>query len=286
MKTRGPNGSFIKDKSEHFIVCLCCKSKKICRVEADTKKLKFCSFKCYLEFKKNNKSLYPSRMTAEITKKAHEKLKQLNSDPEFKKRHSANTSEAMKSPEVQAKLHVKKGPPSLAQRAHQSDALVGKRPKNITQFMHSSCVRSIHGWLELGDKKYWMRSIWERNVARYFEFLKKNGQIKEWEYEPERFIFHKVLFGNRSYLPDFRITENNGDTYFVEVKGFMDKSSAVKLKRMRKFYPQHRVDLLQKDRYCEIARWAKIIDGWEWEQVSKRVKFWMKKHNIEMDVTK
>jgi hypothetical protein len=28
---------------------------------------------------------------------------------------------------------------------------------------------SLQGWLELGGKRYYMKSIWERNIARYLE---------------------------------------------------------------------------------------------------------------------
>ena len=56
------------------------------------------------------------------------------------------------------------------------------------------------------------RSNWEINYAFYLEWLKKNKEIKDWEYEPERYCFDKTE-GNTiirigDYLPDFRITRN------------------------------------------------------------------------------
>ena len=33
------------------------------------------------------------------------------------------------------------------------------------------------GWLEIGGKRCYMRSAWERNVARYYQWLKDQGGL-------------------------------------------------------------------------------------------------------------
>ena len=119
-------------------------------------------------------------------------------------------------------------------------------------------------WIDFGGgKKHYMRSAWERNIARYFEFLKQNGDILEWEYEPQKFIFHKINYGNRTYLPDFRITENDGSQHYVEVKGRMDSSSRTKLRRMLKYYPKVKIEIIDIKKYSHISKLSPVISGWE-----------------------
>ena len=106
----------------------------------------------------------------------------------------------------------------------------------------------------------YFRSAWEANIARYLNFLLKINQIKSWEYEPDTFWFEKIKRGIRSYTPDFKI---NGD-YYIEVKGYMDAKSKTKLRRMAKYYPRVKVELLDETRYRKINKDFKhIIDFWE-----------------------
>lgn len=108
------------------------------------------------------------------------------------------------------------------------------------------------------------RSSWEANYARFLEWQKQRGLIAEWEYEPETFWFEKIRRGVRSFLPDFRVTENNGARHFVEVKGWMDAKSKTKLKRMAKYYPDVDLRLIDAKAYREIDRkLGGAIPGWE-----------------------
>ena len=96
---------------------------------------------------------------------------------------------------------------------------------------------SSSGWYEINGKKYYFRSSWEVLYARYLEFLLISKEIKKWEYEPETFWFNNIKRGVRSYLPDFRITKNNEEIEYHEIKGWMDDKSKTKIKRMAKYYP-------------------------------------------------
>lgn len=114
---------------------------------------------------------------------------------------------------------------------------------------------------DLGDT-YW-RSKWEANYARYLNWLQARGVIEAWSYEPTTFWFEKIKRGVRSYKPDFLICEN-GKSYFVEVKGWMDAKSMTKLKRMAKYYPEVDLRLVGKAEYEAIRRSAsQLIEGWE-----------------------
>jgi hypothetical protein len=83
-----------------------------------------------------------------------------------------------------------------------------------------------------------LRSTWEANYAQYLEQLKIRGVIADWEYEADTFIFDGVHFGPLAYTPDFKVTGKDGAVAYHEVKGWMDRLSRLKLKRMAKFYPE------------------------------------------------
>jgi hypothetical protein len=121
-----------------------------------------------------------------------------------------------------------------------------------------------HGWRTIGEKRIYARSRWEANYARYLEFLLKIGEIKKWEYEPETFWFKEIKRGCVSYLPDFRITNNDGSIEYHEVKGWMDDRSKTKIKRMAKYYPEIKLKVIFRDLYKEIdTKLSGIIEEWE-----------------------
>jgi hypothetical protein len=73
------------------------------------------------------------------------------------------------------------------------------------------------------------RSNWEANLARVLTV----HRIK-WEFEPRLFTF-PIKRGNRTYLPDFYLPDTDE---WVEVKGYLDPNSKMKLKRFKKFEPE------------------------------------------------
>ena len=120
------------------------------------------------------------------------------------------------------------------------------------------------GWRNTGAVRKYFRSRWEANYARYLQWLKDHGQIKEWEHEPETFWFDGIKRGCMSYLPDFRVTENDGRIVYHEVKGWMDDRSKTKIKRMAKYHPAVRLIVIDSKGYRSIAKKiAHLIAGWE-----------------------
>lgn len=109
------------------------------------------------------------------------------------------------------------------------------------------------------------RSGWEANYARYLNFLVSQKMIYKWEFEPDTFWFNEIKRGTRHYLPDFKVWDKkNSEPYYVEIKGHMDAKSRTKLKRMAKYYPHIRVDLIQGKQYNEIkSKLSSIIPNWE-----------------------
>lgn len=69
-------------------------------------------------------------------------------------------------------------------------------------------------------------------MARFLNELLRRRLVQKWEYEPERFVFHHN--GKRvAYIPDFRVTMNNGDSEYWETKGKFDPASRMKVRLAR-----------------------------------------------------
>lgn len=119
------------------------------------------------------------------------------------------------------------------------------------------------GTISIGNKSCHFKSAWEANIACYFEYLKLLGEIKDWEYEPITFWFEKIKRGVRSYKPDFKIIKLDDSFYYVEVKGWMDSKSKTKLNRMRIYYPNIEMVLIDSKKYAEISKnYRNIISDW------------------------
>ncbi len=129
--------------------------------------------------------------------------------------------------------------------------------------------KSSAGWRDVGDKRCFFRSRWEANYARYLELQKSNREIAGWKHESKTFWFESIRRGIRSYKPDFEVLGMDGSTWFVEVKGFMDKQSATKLKRMKIHHKHVTVLLVDQHEYLQIEKSVlegriKILD-WEYK---------------------
>lgn len=119
-------------------------------------------------------------------------------------------------------------------------------------------------WREIGGRRNYYRSMWEANYARYLEWLREKGEIANWEHEPETFWFDGIKRGCRSYLPDFRVTENSGRVVYHEVKGWMDDRSKTKIKRMRIYHPKIELIVIDSKAYKSIqSQVSALIPGWE-----------------------
>lgn len=122
--------------------------------------------------------------------------------------------------------------------------LVKRRLKIVGR---SRVFRANQTWREIAGRKIFFRSDWEYRYAKYLQFLKENNEIKEWEHEPHTFWFEEIRRGTRSYLPDFKVTKQDGSHYWVEVKGYLDRKSQTKIKRFQKYYPKERLVVLNQE---------------------------------------
>lgn len=189
-----------------------------------------------------------------------------------------------------AKLQADGHPRGMLGKKHspEAKAQIGKASKNIWDSMTAD-QRSAHvmkqlkakaaagglarprpettwkaGWREIGGQRIYCRSRWEANYARYLEWLRARGHLAKWEHEPETFWFERIKRGCRSYLPDFRVTENNGSVIYHEVKGWMDDRSKTKINRMRIYHPKVVLVVIDSKQYAEINRKvSSLVPGWE-----------------------
>lgn len=125
-------------------------------------------------------------------------------------------------------------------------------------------TRHRQQWVSVGGKRCYFRSLWEVNYARYLEWLKQNQLILDWQFEADTFWFHAIKRGVCSYLPDFKVIENDGSIVYHEVKGYMDSKSKTKLKRMAKYYPSVKIVVIDSYAYHLIKKKVYGIVDWEY----------------------
>jgi len=73
-----------------------------------------------------------------------------------------------------------------------------------------------------------VRSSWEANLVRVLNIYKI-----EFKFEPTVFPF-PIKRGTRGYTPDFFLERNQE---WIEVKGYLDDKSKIKLKRFKRYFP-------------------------------------------------
>ena len=144
-----------------------------------------------------------------------------------------------------------------------------KRSDNSLKIAHNRPASNNYSRSKSGRRDdlggLFVRSSWEANYARYLNFLMKLKIVSSWEYEPETFWFENIKRGVRSYKPDFRVIySGSSDPVFVEIKGWFDAKSKTKMKRMKKYYPEVKIEFVGAKEYRAIERkWKGAINGWE-----------------------
>jgi hypothetical protein len=88
-----------------------------------------------------------------------------------------------------------------------------------------------------------VRSNWEANFVRIL-----NGYKIKFEFEPTVFAF-PIKRGTKGYTPDFYLTESDE---WIEIKGYLDDKSKIKLRRFKRYYPEEFEKLI-----CIISKYSK-----------------------------
>lgn len=129
---------------------------------------------------------------------------------------------------------------------------------------HKSYSRAVKGYRD-DIPGFFFRSTWEANYARYLNLLVKLGVVVKWEYEPETYWFEGIKRGVLSYKPDFRVWYK-GDPLpvTVEIKGWVTPKDRTKWKRMAKYHPDVKLEIVREKQYRAIKnKWASSIPNWE-----------------------
>jgi len=124
----------------------------------------------------------------------------------------------------------------------------------------------------------YVRSSWEANCARFFEWSKKKNKefkVVSWEYEPHTFWYESFRRGNRHYTPDFLITLANKNEHWVEVKGYLRPGDRVKMKRFKRFYPDEfqKLVVVAGGKGTEAYKFfssLEVPEIWSYHDISKR----------------
>lgn len=116
---------------------------------------------------------------------------------------------------------------------------------------------------DLNDRYF--RSSWEANYARFLNFELAHGLIVSWDYECQVFWFEKIKRGTRSYTPDFKVVFPDGHHEWHEVKGWMDPRSVTRIARMRRYYPDEFLRIIDKEWFKDARRKGLpgLLPGWE-----------------------
>lgn len=202
--------------------------------------------------------------------------------PELVRKNSENLSRIFKKqghPKgFLGKKHSLKSILLISEKSKKSQAMLSKSEKSHIAMKamqtklkkYGSIIPQRHkttwkqGWREIGGKRFYFRSKWEMNYARVLEFQKNKKLILDWDYEPKTFWFEKIKTGTRCYTPDFQIKKNDFGIEYHEVKGWMDNKSKTKIKRMRIYYPECVLIIIDSNWF---KKWSKmyqyLIKDWE-----------------------
>lgn len=102
----------------------------------------------------------------------------------------------------------------------ENDGVISRKAGNAYQYTRTGFRKDIN---------MNVRSSWEANFVRVLNIYKVDFQ-----FEPTVFSF-PIKRGIKGYTPDFFLTRNGE---WVEIKGYLDDKSKLKLKRFKRYYPQ------------------------------------------------
>ena len=106
------------------------------------------------------------------------------------------------------------------------------RIRIVRIFKHKPCIATIGGKTDRYDSE--AEFMW----FCYQEFLKQNGEIRDWKRKIPKFDFWEFGYRNKpyEYTPDGIVIENDGSIIHQEYKGYAETSDITRIKRAFKHY--------------------------------------------------
>lgn len=159
-------------------------------------------------------------------------------------------------------------------RVSASCAVCGKsylaRPHDLENGLDKYCSNECrYRGVQTGSGRSWkagkrsdlgnihFRSSWEANYARLLNYYRDRFIIKSWEFEPDVLDLDGI-----TYIPDFKVTNINGEESYHEVKGWMDNDSKKKIEAMKSINPSLLV--IDSEKYNIIEKtYSGVIPNWE-----------------------
>ena len=128
----------------------------------------------------------------------------------------------------------------------------------------SNAYSRTKGGKRIDLNNQYFRSSWEANIARIL-----NYEDIEWKYEYKRFYFEDESEHILSYQPDFYLPQFNK---WIEVKGWMDEKSKIRLEKFAKEYQEENINLIIIDEefYNALSEEFRFVIQY-WENGSKKV---------------
>lgn len=115
-----------------------------------------------------------------------------------------------------------------------------------------------------GRGELYTRSMAEANWARWLQFLKERGDVREWWYEPMQFEFEPIRHGTTRYTPDFLVLHPDGSHHWDELKGWKRPKGETALKRMALYHPEVELRVISWEQFRAIERQVLgLVPGWE-----------------------
>jgi len=113
-------------------------------------------------------------------------------------------------------------------------------------------------WYPYKDIK--VQGTYELLTCYILDLWKEIGKIQDWDYTNDRFLYTGIDGEKHTYLLDFKVY-NNGNFYYLEIKGYEKKNDRMKWDAVR-----------DKGHHLEIWGWNEIkkngmgmvVPNWEW----------------------
>ena len=117
-----------------------------------------------------------------------------------------------------------------------------------------------------------------RDESLYYEALKdlkSNGLIKDFELQPKFILQESFVKNGKKYRPimyiaDFRVINNDGSFYLVDIKGMLTTEFKIKMKLFNYKYPN--IELRLISRSLKFGNETGFIDYYELQEIRKQNK--------------
>lgn len=115
-----------------------------------------------------------------------------------------------------------------------------------------------------------------KDEALYYEVLKdmkNNGLIKDYKLQPkyllqEAFVKNDKKYRAITYIADFRVINNDGSAYIVDIKGMLTTEFKIKMKLFNYKYPD--IELRLISRSIKFGDEYGFIDYYELQKLRKK----------------